>query len=421
MTVSTGEASLIADLAPRTGVDLPDVPAAAHEQLLGDLPTLGYIGNPLDPWGATDPATAYGAAFGAFAASGVYDVLALVHDFPYRSLPSEVETALEVVAPLLAETANRPAILPVFVSLTSGEPTPEIVAAMTAGGGIPVLRGAQEAFAAIAAVARWEAHHDRRRDGEPVRRGWPELALDRTYLGHDPEVLELLEVEDGARPARDERRLRALPEAESLARLGAAGVPVLAPRLASDVAAAVSAARHSGFPVVLKIDAVGLAHKTEAGAVRVGLADEAAVSLAAAELLVLPLPIGVTRRGVLIARQLDGPELIVGGRRDPTVGPVVIVGLGGVLAEVLDDVTIRLAPVSDDEASAMLDELRGAAVLGGVRGRPAIDRAAVVEAIVALGALLVADPTIVEVDCNPLISGPRGTAAVDALVVELDG
>ena len=82
VTVSTGEASLIADLAPRTGVNLPDVPDDARADLLRALPTLGYIGNPLDPWGATDHPSAYSAAFGAFASSGAYDVLALVHDFP---------------------------------------------------------------------------------------------------------------------------------------------------------------------------------------------------------------------------------------------------------------------------------------------------------------------------------------------------
>ena len=112
VTVSTGEASLIADLVPRTGVDLPPVPPAARDELLERLPTLGYIGNPLDPWGATDPPTAYGAAFDAFADSGAYDVLALVHDFPYRSLPSEVETAREVTAELLRATADRPDLLP---------------------------------------------------------------------------------------------------------------------------------------------------------------------------------------------------------------------------------------------------------------------------------------------------------------------
>jgi len=113
-----------------------------------------------------------------------------------------------------------------------------------------------------------------------------------------------------------------------------------------------------------------------------------------------------------VSRQLDGPELILGGRRDPTFGPLVVVGLGGILAEVLDDVAIRLAPVAADDAAAMLDELRGAAILNGVRGRPAIDRAAVVAAIVALGDLLVADPSILEVDCNPLISGSRPVISV---------
>lgn len=419
VTVSTGEASLVADQAPRTGVDLPDVPAAARARLLADLPTLGYIGNPLDPWGAADPTTAYSAAFGAFAASGAYDVLALVHDFPYRSLPAEVETALDVVAPLLAETADRPDILSVFISLTSGEPTPEIVDVLRAAGGVPVLRGAVEAFGAIAHVARWEARAERRHERGPARPGWPALARDRTVLGHDPAVVGLLETDTAAERPADGPSLRALPEPESLARLAAAGLPVVSAVQVGDAEAAVAGALRIGFPVVLKVDVAGVAHKSDLGAVRIGLCDAVGVRAAAASLLALALPPGATRRGLLVSRQLEGPELILGGRRDPTFGPLVVVGLGGVLAEILDDVAIRLAPVAADEAAAMLDELRGASILDGARGRPGIDRAAVVDAIIRLGDLLVADPSIVEVDCNPLISGPSGTAAVDALVVEV--
>ena len=422
VTVSTGEASLIADLAPRTGIDLPPVPPGVRAALLADLPTLGYIGNPLDPWGATDAPTGYGAAFRAFASSGAYDVLAIAHDFPYRSLPSEVETALEVVAPLVAETRDRPEILPVFVSLTSGEPSPEIVDAMRAAGGVPVLRGALEAFGAIAAVARWEAEADRRRASGPSRVGWPALAADRTLFGHDPAIAGLLEVGDDEPPAEDAAAAtpgrRALPEAESLARLAAAGVPTLRTILAGDADEAVLAAADLGFPVVVKIDATGLAHKSDIGAVRLGLTDEAGVRAAAADMLALPLPEGARRRGLLVSRQLAGVEMIVGGRRDPTFGPLVVVGLGGVLAEVFADVAIRLAPVAADDADRMLDELRGAAILAGLRGRAGIDRPAVVAAIIALGDLLAADPGIVEVDCNPLISGPERTAAVDALLVE---
>jgi acyl-CoA synthetase (NDP forming) len=409
VTASIGEASLIADLAPVTGIELPEVPAPARERLLHDLPTLGYLGNPLDPWGATDPPTAYAAAFEAFATSGAYDVLALVHDFPYRSLPSEVETAREVTEPLLASTKDRPDLLPVFVSLTSGEPTPEIQEQLAAAGGIPILRGARESFGAIAAVARWEAAHEARRSAGPVRPSWPRLATKRTFVGHDRDD------DDGhVLPTPT----RVLDEASSLARLAAAGIPVIGPTPVADPGAAVDAARRLGYPVVLKLHATGLPHKSDIGGVRTALDDDESVGVAAADLLALPLPAGVTPHGLLVSRQLAGVELLLGARRDASFGPLVLVGLGGVLAEVLDDVAIRLAPVRPDEAGTMLDELRGEALLRGARGRPGIDRAAVVAAIVAIGRLIADDAAVVEVDANPLISSPSGTAAVDALVVE---
>ena len=186
VTVSTGEGSLIADLAPLTGVDLPPIPADAREQILAALPTMGYVGNPLDPWGAADPPTAYGASFSAMAASGAYDVLVLVHDFPYRSAPSEVATANDVTYQLLAATRDRPAILPVYVSLTSGEPPPETKAVLDGeGGGAPLLRGAVEAFRAIASVARWEGWRARRLVSGPWRTGWPALAASRVSYGAD--------------------------------------------------------------------------------------------------------------------------------------------------------------------------------------------------------------------------------------------
>jgi acyl-CoA synthetase (NDP forming) len=409
VTVSTGEASLIADMAPQTRVDMPDVPETARAALLHDLPTLGYVGNPLDPWGSTEPAIAYAAAFEAFAGSEAYDVLALVHDFPYRSLPGEVETALAVMEPLLAATAERPGILPVIVSLTSGEPTAEILERAQAAGGVPVLRGAVEAFTAIAAVARWESRHARRLTDGPLRPSWPGLAADRTLYGHDltspaPDV-------NGTPPARP------LPELESLARLAALGIPVVRVETATSADESVARATEIGYPVVVKLDAIGLAHKSDTGAVRLGLRDAAEVRSAAAELLTLPLPDGATRRGLLVAPQVAGRELILGARRDPSFGPLVVVGLGGILAEAIDDVTIRLAPVSAAEAEAMLDALRGRRVLGPLRGQPGINRAAVIDAIVRLGQAMVEDPNLIEVDLNPVISSPDRTVAVDALVV----
>jgi acetate---CoA ligase (ADP-forming) len=410
VTVSTGEASLIADLAPRTGIDLPPVPAETRARLLRDLPTLGYVGNPLDPWGATDPITAYAAAFDAFADSGAYDVLAIVHDFPYRSLPGEVETAHDVTDQLIRATANRPELMPIYISLTSGEPPPETKLHLDDAGGVPILRGTIEAFTAIASLASWEGARTRRLDGGPSRASWPALASERSPWGYDTE------------PGPVAGDARALSERESLALLAAAGIPVVPARAAADAEAAVAAAAAFGGSVALKLEAAGLAHKSDVGAVRLNLEGSEAVSAAAEDLFALGARLAAdgsaTVRGLLVEpRAPPGLELIAGINRDPQFGPIVLVGIGGVLAEVLDDVSLRLAPVSASDALGMLAELRGSRLLDVTRGRPAVDREAVASILVALGALAIARPDIVAIDLNPVIAGPDGAIAVDALVV----
>jgi acyl-CoA synthetase (NDP forming) len=413
VTVSTGEASLIADLAPETGIDLPPIPPPTRERILGDLPTLGYVGNPLDPWGATDPPAAYAAAFGAFADSGAYDVLALVHDFPYRSLPSEVETAREVTAELLRATADRPELLPVYISLTSGDPPPETQDQLRAAGGVPILRGAVEALRAIASVAGWEAARARRVAAGPRRADWPRLALDRTPWGCDEGVAVL--------PAIG----LAQPERESLALLEAAGVPVVSTVAVADPAAAVAAAAALGGPVALKLDAVGVPHKSDVDAVRLGLNRQAAIDAAANELFAVGRELAASGavgvRGLLV-QAMAGPglELIAGLKRDAQFGPVVIVGLGGILTEVFDDVALGLAPLAAVDALVMLGTLRGSRLLDGVRGRSAIDRQAVAEILVALGRLAQERPDVLAVDLNPVVASGGGAVAVDALVVLAD-
>jgi acyl-CoA synthetase (NDP forming) len=411
VTVSTGEASLIADLVPATGLNLPAIPGPARAAILESLPTMGYIGNPLDPWGAADATAAYGAAFEAMAASRAYDVLVLVHDFPYRSLPSEVNTANEVTAALLAATADRPEILPVYASLTSGEPPPETKALLdTVGGGAPLLRGAVAAFRAIAEVAAWEGRHARRVDAGPWRDGWPALAADRTSYGGETTATPP--------PARGARTPVALSEPESLAFIGRTGIAVSEVLAVPDAAAAVSAARTIGVPVALKLDAVGLAHKSDVGGVALGLRGDDAVYGAALTLLEVGRRRGLTVRGLLISAMAPhGVELILGYRRDPHFGPTVLVGFGGVLTEVLDDVAIRLAPLDHAAADAMLDDLRGSPILGALRGRPAVDRGTVAEMLVALSRLGVERPDVLEVDLNPVIASAGGAIAVDALVV----
>ncbi len=412
VTVSTGEGSLIADLAPATGVDLPPIPEPARARILAALPTMGYIGNPLDPWGAADPPTAYGAAFESMAASGAYDVLVLVHDFPYRSAPSEVATANDVTLQLLAATRDRPEILPVYVSLTSGEPPPETKAVLdTAGGGAPLLRGAMEAFRAIAGVAGWERRGEHRRANGPKRAAWPDLAADRTSFGADPLPLGL---RAGARGLPS----KPLPELESLELVRAAGIRTIEAVSVRDADEAVATARTLDTSVALKLDATGLAHKSDVGGVALGLQGDDAVGEAAARLLETGRRSGLAVRGLLVEPMAaPGLELLLGMRRDPLFGPVVVAGLGGTLTEILDDVAIRLAPVDAAEAYAMLDDLRGARLLAGVRGGAAVDRGSVASMLVALGQLAVERPDVLEVDLNPVIASATGAVAVDALVV----
>jgi acyl-CoA synthetase (NDP forming) len=409
VTVSTGEASLIADLAPVVGLDLPPIPEGARARILEQLPTMGFIANPLDPWGAADATTAYGAVFEAMADSGAYDVLVQVHDFPYKSMAAEVETADEVTRALLDATRDRPYLLPVYVSLTSGDPPPETKAVLDEqGGGAPLLRGASEAFGAIAAVGRWARRADARRARGPWREDWTALAADRTAYGFDTTATSALPPSP-----------RPLGERESLELLRHAGLAVTPAVAVRDPDGAVEAARPlAGHAVVLKIDAPDLAHKTEYGLLRLGLQGDDAVRSAAEGLLADARRQAIDARGLLVEPMAeDGVELIVGARRDPSFGPLVMVGLGGVLAEVVDDVAIRLAPVTHDIAHEMLAGLRGSAILGGTRGGTAVDREAVAELIVGVATFALERPDVLEIDLNPVIATADGAIAVDALVV----
>ena len=193
------------------------------------------------------------------------------------------------------------------------------------------------------------------------------------------------------------------------------GVPTVPQRLAASATGAGSAAAEVGFPVALKAAAPGLLHKSDRGAVRLGLASVDDV-VAEAEAMAARIP-DVT--GFLVQRMASpGLELIVGLRRDPLFGPLVLVGLGGVWVEALNDVARRLAPVDHAAALAMLDELRGARLLDGYRGAPPVDRETLAEVIVAVGRLAGNEPQLVEVDLNPVIAGSAGAVVVDARLLE---
>ena len=207
-----------------------------------------------------------------------------------------------------------------------------------------------------------------------------------------------------------------LSEAESKRVLAAHGVAFPSEHEVADPAAAEAAAADVGFPVVVKLGGAGIAHKTERGLVRLGLADGDDVRSAAEELLAAARPED-GQVHLLVAPMLKGSrELIAGLHRDAQFGMTVMLGIGGVLTEALADVAFRLVPITRLDAMEMIDDLATQALLGEVRGEPALDREAMADVLVALSQAAEADPTIVSADLNPLIVVDGQPVPVDALV-----
>ncbi|MFD4141954.1 acetate--CoA ligase family protein [Streptomyces sp. NPDC058572] len=203
--------------------------------------------------------------------------------------------------------------------------------------------------------------------------------------------------------------------------LRAYGIRVPREQLVTSAAAAVRAAGLIGYPVVMKASAPQLAHKTELGLVKVGLTSASQVRDAYRELTDIARYEGVELDGILVCQMVEwGVEMVVGVTRDALFGPTVTVGLGGVLVEVLRDAAVRVPPFGEDQARAMLTELRGRALLDGVRGGPPVDVDALVEVVLRVQRMaLELGDQLSELDINPLMVLPRGQGAValDALAV----
>ena len=209
-----------------------------------------------------------------------------------------------------------------------------------------------------------------------------------------------------------------LPATALLAQCGVASAPI---RLAADAQGAVDAAQALGMPVAVKIESPDILHKTEADGVRLGLRDADAVRAAAHAVLASAQRHDARARidGVLVQKMAAGHvEFVLGLKRDPSFGPVLMAGLGGILVEVMQDVAFRHCPVTPAQAEAMLLELRGRRLLDGARGKPAVDRAALIELICAVSRFgAAAGDRLEEVDLNPVLLSTDAATAVDCVMV----
>ncbi len=213
-----------------------------------------------------------------------------------------------------------------------------------------------------------------------------------------------------------------LSETASKTVLGAYGIPVTLPVPAADAEAAVRTAAQLGYPVVLKLDSPDITHKSDVGGVALDLPDEAAVRAAFARIVAdarRARP-GARVSGVTVQRMVrrgDGLELIVGARQDPVFGAVILVGMGGVTAEVLRDRTLGLPPLNERLARRMLESLRAWPLLEGYRGRPGVDLDRLIEVLMRFSYLVADYPEIAELDVNPLLATPHEVVALDARII----
>jgi acyl-CoA synthetase (NDP forming) len=390
MSCSGGEASVMADSADGRRVHFPALTDAHRTRVKATLGPLVAVANPLDYhtfiWN-NEPAMT--ATFTAMV-SGGFDLNMLVLDFPRGDRCSDADWWPTVRAFESALKTNG-AIGAVVSSM--GENLPEQHASDLLQRGIVPIQGIAEAFDAAEAAAligeAWNGDTSR-----PVR-------------GHSsPRHAST----DG--PAT--KWVRTSPdEAEAKSLLAAQGLPVPPGKRASTPEQAVAAATSLGYPVALK--ALGIAHKSEHGAVKLNLRDKAAVHAAAENLAALGT-------GLYVERMVSGgvAELIVGVTRDPIFGPVMTIGSGGVLVELLKDSATLLLPATRAEVEGALRGLKMFPLLDGYRGRPKADLRAAVDAILGIAAFATESAdAIEELDINPLIVCAEGQGAwiADALLV----
>jgi acyl-CoA synthetase (NDP forming) len=381
---SGGAGVMAADKAAVHGVPMPQPLPETVAKLRTIVPEFGAARNPCDPTGQVlSVPESFGKCCRALLEDAQYGVLVV------PSTVAMVETAKDRVPTMAALAREQPKpVALVWLSEWLQGPGAEDYERDEK---IPVFRSMERCFAAIAA---WQA--------QAVPRPAPASRL----------------APQGAAQAASAVLAKAGPtltESEAKRVLAAYGVPVVRERLAANAEEALAAERALGYPVVLKAESPTILHKTELGVVKLGIGDDAALLKAHGEIVAAAK--GHTLRGVLVQPMIAGVEVIVGARVDPVVGPVVLVGSGGVLVELMQDSVAALAPVSAAEAKAMLARLKGYRLLTGFRGSTPVNVDALADAIARVSELA-ADLAgeIEELDVNPLRCGPARIAAVDALI-----
>ena len=394
LTSSGGASVMAADKAELHAISLPQPAEDLRAALQEKLPDFGTARNPCDVTGGlANDHEGYFACVDLLLADPAYGTLVTAH-------PYSVHTANRVRAfgELAAKYDKR--VCNVWITeylagpgLIDAERDPKLM----------VFHSMDRCFASMAALRDWTRLRARRLAEPAPARLVSREAADR--------VTAMLRAAGDA----------VLTEKQAKAVLAEYGVPVVSDRLVQTAEQAADAADALGYPVVVKIDSPDIAHKTEAGVVAIGLTDRAAVLDAAARVLRNAAANEPDARveGLLAQPMIPaGVEVMIGAKRDPLFGQVLITGLGGIFVELLKDYALSTVPVSPEGAAELLDKLKGGALLDGFRGGPSVDRAALAEVIARVSELLADQGALLEgVDINPIICNGSRIVAVDALLV----
>ena len=397
VTNAGGPGIMATDNSVRYGLELASLDPKTKSILMAALPPTVSLNNPIDLIGDADESR-YQLAMQAVLADDNVDGVIVI------CVP-QMLTNLEATSKAIAQQArfsNKP-VFAVYMATGNIEDSLKILEDAQ----IPHYRFPEDAARALSAMARY--FHWQSRPRTQVRH----------FEDIDPEKVRAVLAK-----AKKERR-KFLPEPEAHAVLEAYGFPILHSKMVRDAAEAVAAAREIGFPVVLKIVSPDIVHKVDVGGVRLNLESETEVRDAYAELLqqVTSAKNDVEIWGVLVQEMVrGGKETILGMKRDPHFGALLMFGLGGIYVEVLKDVTFRIAPIRELGAKNMIENIKGIKLLMGYRGEPASDLDAIAESLSRLSQLVTDFPEIEEMDINPLIVLPAGSGArvVDARILIAD-
>ena len=388
VTNAGGPGILLADACEARGLALPELGAATRETLRGFLPPEAAVANPVDLIASATPEH-FARAIEIVGADAEIDALVVIY------IPLTAPTADEVAAAIARGAGTVPAEKPILTVFMSSRGAPPLLSSGPRGR-IPSYGFPEDAALALAAAERYGRWRQRPR-GTPLTFG----AFARDAIRA---------VIDRALEGADEPRWLRVKDLSAVLR--AAGIP-FAETLEVTPDEAVAAAERMGYPLVAKVSGEAILHKSDIGGVITGLKSSGAIREALRDLDTRTRAAGVAFERVVLQREVRGGiETLVGVTSDPLFGPLLVFGYGGVLAELVRDVSFRLPPVSEIDAAEMIAKLRSSALLDGYRGAPPGDRRALLSVLMRVSALVELVPELRELDLNPVKVLPPGAGAI---------